>query len=86
VNQNVPALQSYRGIMPDVCNEDGLDASNTQFAAALKRLGVPHHYEVYPGNHGNRRGRGPHLACAAVLRAERRFEVIGTGNLRAGSL
>jgi enterochelin esterase-like enzyme len=58
VNQNVPALQSYRGIMPDVCNEDGLDASNTQFAAALKRLGVPHHYEVYPGNHGNRRGRG----------------------------
>jgi enterochelin esterase-like enzyme len=56
VDQHVPALKSFRGIMLDVGNEDGLEKSNTQFAAALTRLGVPHQYEVYPGNHGNRIG------------------------------
>jgi hypothetical protein len=56
VDQNVPALKSFRGIALDVGNEDGLSASNTQLAAALKRLGVAHEFEVYEGTHGNRVG------------------------------
>ncbi|MET0281166.1 MAG: alpha/beta hydrolase-fold protein [Steroidobacteraceae bacterium] len=56
VDQNVPALKSFRAIAMDVGNEDGLEATNTQFSAALKRLGVPHDYEVYAGTHGNRVG------------------------------
>jgi len=57
VDQNVPALTSFQGVMLDVGNEDGLEASNTQFDAALTRLGVPHGYEIYAGNHGNRIGQ-----------------------------
>jgi S-formylglutathione hydrolase FrmB len=56
VDQNVPALQSYRGIMLDVGDEDRLEESNTQFVAALKRLGIAHQYEIYAGTHGNRIG------------------------------
>jgi enterochelin esterase-like enzyme len=56
VDQNVPALKSFRAIAMDVGNEDGLEATNSQFDAALKRLGVDHTYEIYPGNHGNRIG------------------------------
>ena len=57
VDQNVPALTSFQGVMLDVGNEDGLEASNTQFDAALTRLGVSHGYEIYAGNHGNRIGQ-----------------------------
>jgi S-formylglutathione hydrolase FrmB len=57
VDQNVPALKSFRGVMLDVGNEDGLEGSNTRFAAALDRLGVEHRYEIYQGNHGNRVGQ-----------------------------
>ncbi len=56
VDQNVPALKSFRAIALDVGNEDGLAASNTQFDESLKRLGVAHTYEIYPGTHGNRVG------------------------------
>jgi S-formylglutathione hydrolase FrmB len=56
MDQNVPALQTFKGLMLDVGNEDGLEASNTQFDAALTRLGVAHGYEIYEGNHGNRVG------------------------------
>lgn len=56
VDQYVPALQQYRGIMLDVGDKDGLEATNTQLAAALTRLGVAHGYEVYDGDHGNRVG------------------------------
>jgi enterochelin esterase-like enzyme len=56
VDQNVPALKSFSAIAMDVGNEDGLEATNTQFSAALKRLGVAHDYEVYAGTHGNRVG------------------------------
>jgi S-formylglutathione hydrolase FrmB len=56
VDQFVPALKSYRGILMDVGNADGLAASNTLFAAALKRLGIAHEYEIYEGTHGNRVG------------------------------
>jgi len=56
MDQNVPALKTFKGLMLDVGNEDGLEASNTQFDAALTRLGVAHGYEIYEGNHGNRVG------------------------------
>src|SRR5690606_31842471 len=56
VDQHVPALNSFRGLSLDVGDEDGLEATNTQLAAALTRLGVPHGYEIYPGTHGNRVG------------------------------
>ena len=56
VDQNVPALKSYRGIMLDVGDQDGLQAGNARFAEALTRLGVSHQYEVYEGTHGNKIG------------------------------
>ena len=56
VDQNVPALKSYRGIMLDVGNEDGLQAGNARLAETFTRLGVPHQYEVYEGTHGNKIG------------------------------
>jgi S-formylglutathione hydrolase FrmB len=56
VDQNVPSLKRFRGIALDVGDKDGLEKSNTQFVAALKRLGVAHQYEIYEGTHGNRIG------------------------------
>jgi S-formylglutathione hydrolase FrmB len=56
VDQYVPALQQYAGIMLDVGDKDSLEATNTQLDAALTRLGVAHGYEVYDGDHGNRVG------------------------------
>lgn len=56
VDQYVPALQQYAGIMLDVGDKDGLEATNTQLDAALTRLGVAHGYEIYDGDHGNRVG------------------------------
>ena len=57
VDQHVPALKSFRGIMLDVGNEDALEASNTLMSQTLTRLGVAHQYAVYEGNHGNRVGQ-----------------------------
>jgi S-formylglutathione hydrolase FrmB len=54
VDQYVPVLESYRAIMLDVGDQDGLMATNVQLAAALERLGVEHGFEVYDGDHGNR--------------------------------
>lgn len=56
MDQNVPALKSFRAIALDVGNEDGLAAGNTQFSESLKRLGVAHEYEIYEGTHGNKVG------------------------------
>lgn len=56
VDQNVPALKSFRGVMLDVGDQDGLVAGNTRFSESLNRLGVTHRYEIYDGNHGNRVG------------------------------
>jgi len=55
-DQYVPALKSYRGIKLDVGDQDGLQAGNARFSDILKRLGVPHEYEVYEGTHGNKIG------------------------------
>jgi hypothetical protein len=56
VDQYVPALLQYKGIVLDVGDKDGLEATNTQLDAALTRLGVAHTYEIYDGDHGNRVG------------------------------
>lgn len=53
VDQYAPNLKTYT-IMMDVGDQDNLAASNKQMDAALTQLGVPHSFEVYEGNHGNR--------------------------------
>lgn len=57
VDQHVPALKSFAGIMLDVGDEDTLEATNTRLDEALTRLGVEHGYEIYEGDHGNRVGQ-----------------------------
>lgn len=54
VDQYVPSLKRYTAIAIDVGDADGLAASNRDLDAALTRLGVPHTFEVYEGDHGNR--------------------------------
>lgn len=54
VDQHVPALRSFRAIMIDVGDKDGLGATNRQLDAALTRLKVEHGFEVYDGDHTNR--------------------------------
>jgi enterochelin esterase-like enzyme len=54
VDQHVPALQSFRAVMIDVGDKDGLGATNKQLDAALTRLHVKHGFEVYDGDHTNR--------------------------------
>jgi len=56
VDQYVPALRSMRGIALDVGDKDGLNVTNKQLEEALTRLDVPHTFELYDGDHGNRVG------------------------------
>jgi S-formylglutathione hydrolase FrmB len=53
-SQYVPALRSYKAIRLDIGTKDGLIRGNEKLVEALKRGGVPHHYETYDGDHGNR--------------------------------
>ena len=57
LDQNVPALLGFSGIMLDVGNQDSLEVSNSQLSEALHKLGVDHRYDIYEGNHGNRVGQ-----------------------------
>jgi S-formylglutathione hydrolase FrmB len=54
VDQYVPSLKKYRAIAMDVGSQDGLAGSNKDLDQALLRLGVPHTFEVYDGDHTNR--------------------------------
>lgn len=54
VDQYVPSLKQYRAIALDVGNADPLGAANLDLDAALTRLGVPHTFEEYEGNHTDR--------------------------------
>ena len=54
VDQYVPSLRRYRAIALDVGNADPLGADNVQLDAALSRLEIPHTFEQYDGDHGNR--------------------------------
>jgi S-formylglutathione hydrolase FrmB len=56
VDQYVPSLKRYRAIAIDVGDKDPLGASNADLDKALTRLGVPHTFELYDGDHGNRVG------------------------------
>lgn len=54
VDQYVPNLKRYRAIAMDVGDKDSLAAMNLDLDKALTRLGIPHVFEQYDGNHGNR--------------------------------
>lgn len=54
VDQYVPSLKRYRAIALDVGDADPLGADNVRLDAALTRLRVPHSFEQYEGDHGNR--------------------------------
>lgn len=56
VDQYVPILKQYNGIMIDVGDKDPIAGTdiNKQFADALTRLNVEHGFEIYDGDHGNR--------------------------------
>ena len=54
LDQYVPNLKKYKAIALDIGLQDTLIASNQVFVEALKRYGVPHTFETYEGDHGNR--------------------------------
>jgi len=54
VDQYVPNLKKYRAIALDVGKQDPFLATNTQLDQALTRLGIPHKFETYDGDHGSR--------------------------------
>jgi len=54
VDQYVPNLKKYRAIAMDVGDADPLGANNISLDKALTRLGVPHSFEQYAGDHTNR--------------------------------
>jgi enterochelin esterase-like enzyme len=54
VSQYVPNLKRYRAIVMDVGDKDFLNAMNVDLDKEFTRLGVPHAFEQYEGDHGNR--------------------------------
>jgi enterochelin esterase-like enzyme len=54
VAQYAAQLKSYRAIMMDVGLQDGLMAGSAATDRALTRIGVPHSYVNYEGDHMNR--------------------------------
>lgn len=54
IDQYWPNLLSYDAIAMDVGLQDTLLRSVEQMAASLKRLGIPHSFETYEGDHSNR--------------------------------
>jgi len=54
VDQYVPALKSMRAMAIDIGDQDPFVGTSRQLDEALTRLGVPHTFEVYEGDHGNR--------------------------------
>src|SRR5688572_1041354 len=54
LDQYVPNLKKYKAIALDIGLQDGLITSNQVFVDRLKRYAIPHTYETYEGDHGNR--------------------------------
>ena len=54
LDQFVPNLKKFKAIAIDIGLQDSLLASNELMVARLKRFGVPHTFETYEGDHGNR--------------------------------
>lgn len=53
VDQHVPNLKQYRAISLEVGTRDPFLTLNTQLSQALTRLGIPHNFETYDGDHGS---------------------------------
>ena len=53
VVQYVTNLKQYKAIMMDVGLSDSLAASNKEMDESLTRLGVPHVFQTYDGDHMN---------------------------------
>ena len=54
LDQYVPNLKKLKSIALDIGLQDNLITSNQVLVEALKRFGVPHTFETYEGDHGNR--------------------------------
>jgi S-formylglutathione hydrolase len=54
VSQYVPSLKQYRAIIMDVGDKDFLNSMNVELDKELTRLGIPHVFEQYEGDRGNR--------------------------------
>jgi S-formylglutathione hydrolase FrmB len=54
VDQYVPSLLRYQAIALDIGDADPLLDNNVRLDEALDRLGIPHVFEIYAGDHGNR--------------------------------
>jgi S-formylglutathione hydrolase FrmB len=54
LDQYVPSLKKYKAIALDIGLQDGLITSNQVFVERLQRFDIPHTYETYEGDHGNR--------------------------------
>jgi S-formylglutathione hydrolase FrmB len=54
LDQYVPNLKKLTAFAIDIGLQDSLIASNEVFVERLNRFGVPHTYETYEGDHGNR--------------------------------
>ena len=54
LDQYVPNMKKYTAIALDIGLQDGLITSNKVFVDRLVRHGIPHTFETYEGDHGNR--------------------------------
>ena|SRR5689334_2108238 len=53
VDQYASNLKKYKAFMMDCGLQDGLEPSNKEMDAELTKLGVPHTYQTYEGDHTN---------------------------------
>ena len=54
VSQYVPSLKQHGAIILDVGDKGTLNTTNVELDKELTRLGIPHVFEQYEGDHGNR--------------------------------
>lgn len=54
LDQYVPSLRRMKAIALDIGLQDGLIASNRVLVERLTRYGIPHTFDTYEGDHGNR--------------------------------
>jgi S-formylglutathione hydrolase len=54
LDQYVPNLKKYKAIALDIGLQDNLITSNKVLVEAMTRYGIPHTFETYEGDHGNR--------------------------------
>jgi hypothetical protein len=50
----VPNLKQFKAIALDIGLQDNLITSNRVLVERLTRFGIPHTFETYEGDHGNR--------------------------------